>query len=258
LVVVSSKEERKKSLETVLWMAIWGCGLPACCCQPAVAGDVIYADLCGELSTHLAPKALFTQSSPVCEPLLQAFLFPSTLGEVTLHPLSQACVFIYSSCGKWVFPPSCGVSLPPPLLQAFPSWLLGVCCHSCLLQLSLFIYSSGKDSPPCPFWHSVRPTLFASCLYCSYCLLLSFSFFPGWGSVCPGGYAELAQGCLWEYRVLLSSPCGPRLPKMSGRWHLVVVLGPSWCLHLMWSGDAMHRLEVWRSQSFASSQWFFL
>jgi hypothetical protein len=23
-----------------------------------------------------------------------------------------------------------------------------------------------------------------------------FSFFPGWGLVCPGGYADLAQGCL--------------------------------------------------------------
>jgi hypothetical protein len=43
------------------------------------------------------------------------------------------------------------------------------------------------------------PTLFAMCLYCSYCLLLSFSFFHGWGLVHPGGYADLAQGCLWEY-----------------------------------------------------------
>jgi hypothetical protein len=77
-------------------MAIWGCGSPACCCEPAVAGGFIYADLRGELNTHLALQALFTQSSPVCELLLQAFPFPSTLGEVTLHPLSQAGVFIYS------------------------------------------------------------------------------------------------------------------------------------------------------------------
>jgi hypothetical protein len=33
-----------------------------------------------------------------------------------------------------------------------------------------------------------------------------FSFFPEWGLVCPGGYADLAQGCLWEYCVPLSSP----------------------------------------------------
>jgi hypothetical protein len=80
-VVFSSKvgREKKKSLETGLWMAICGCGLPAHCCQPAVAGGVIYADLLGELNTHLSLQALFTQSSPVCKPLLQAFPFPSTL-----------------------------------------------------------------------------------------------------------------------------------------------------------------------------------
>jgi hypothetical protein len=42
-----------------------------------------------------------------------------------------------------------------------------------------------------------------------------FSFFPGCESVCPRGYADLAQGCLWEYRVPLSSPCG-LLPKRPG------------------------------------------
>jgi hypothetical protein len=76
--------------------AICGCGFPAHCCQPAVAGRIIYADLRGELSTNLALQALFNQSSPVHDPLLQAFPFPSTLGEVTLHLLSQACVFVYS------------------------------------------------------------------------------------------------------------------------------------------------------------------
>jgi hypothetical protein len=45
----------------------------------------------------------------------------------------------------------------------------------------------------------VCPLLLPTCLYCFYCLLFSFSFFPWWRSVCPGGYAALAQGCLWEY-----------------------------------------------------------
>jgi hypothetical protein len=71
-------------------MAICGCGLPADCCQPAVAGGFIYADLWGELSTHLA---LFIQSSPMSYKLS---LFQAT-GEVTLHPLIQACMFVYSS-----------------------------------------------------------------------------------------------------------------------------------------------------------------
>jgi hypothetical protein len=30
-------------------------------------------------------------------------------------------------------------------------------------------------------------------------LISQFLFFPGWRSVCPGGYAALAQACLWEY-----------------------------------------------------------
>jgi hypothetical protein len=78
-------------------------------------------------------------------------------------------------------------------------------------------------------------------------------FFPGWRSVCPWGYADLAQGCLWAYRIPLSSPCGPRLPKPSGCWRLAAAWEPFWSVCLTWSGDAVLRLEVWRSQSFASS-----
>jgi hypothetical protein len=99
---------------------ICSCGLSARCCQPAVAGGIIYADLWGELNTHLALQALFTQSSPVHKPLLQAFPFPSTLGEMTLHPLSQACVFVYSSCGKWVFSPLLWSFPPSATLTSFP------------------------------------------------------------------------------------------------------------------------------------------
>jgi hypothetical protein len=77
---------------------------------------------------------------------------------------------------------------------------------------------------PHPLWHVS---------FCCYWLSFSFSFFPGWGSVCPGSYADLAQGCLWDYYVPLSSPCGPHLPKLSGCWHLVAAQEPSWFLHLM-------------------------
>jgi hypothetical protein len=214
------KKKKKKESGDSSENGICGCGLPAHCCQPAVAGGIIYADLWGELSTPLAPQALFTQSSPVREPLLQAFPFPSTLENVTLHSLSQACVFIYSSCGKWVFPLSCAVFLPPPLLQAFLLLITGWCCCSCQPPC-LFTAHVGSGSslfscevflplplsqafpllvagrmPPLPLEPlqppqlvylqfpspnlrlSVLPTLFATCLYCSYCLLLRFSFFP--------------------------------------------------------------------------------
>jgi hypothetical protein len=75
---------------------------------------------------HLALQALFTQSFPVSEPLLQAFPFPSTLGKVTVHPHSQACMFVYSSHGKWVFPPLLWIFPPSATLTSFPApgcWL---------------------------------------------------------------------------------------------------------------------------------------
>jgi hypothetical protein len=135
------------------------------------------------------------------------------------------------------------------------SWLLGVCRHFCLLQLACC-----EGFPlPISLWCPGCPALFATCLFVVIVYYsIVFSFFPEWGLVCPGGYADLAHGCLWEYCVPLSSPCGPRLPKPSGHCHLAAAQEHFWFLHLTWSGDAMRRLEVWRSQSFASSQWFFL
>jgi hypothetical protein len=97
---------------------------------------------------------------------------------------------------------SCGVFLPLPLSQAF---LLLVAGHAPpllpepLLPAQLVYLQFWKGFPSPNLRRSVCPTLFPMCLYCSYCLLVSFSFFPGWRSVCPGGYAALAQGCLWEY-----------------------------------------------------------
>jgi hypothetical protein len=89
--------------------------------------------------------------------------------------------------------------------------------HWSLSSQSRLVYLQSRQGVPSPsLQRSVRPTLFATCLYCSYCLLLSFSLFPRWRSVCPGGYVDLAQGCLWEYHILLSSTC-PHLPKPSGR-----------------------------------------
>jgi hypothetical protein len=72
----------------------------------------------------------------------------------------------------------------------------------------LFIYRSIRDCPSPPLWHSGCPTLFAVFFVVDYSVWVFFSFFPGWVSVCPGGYADLAQGCLWEYHVPLSSHGG--------------------------------------------------
>jgi hypothetical protein len=220
-VVLSSRvgtKTKKKESGDISESGICSCGLPACCCQPAVAGAVIYADLWGELSTHLAPQALFTWSSPEREPLLQAFPFPSTGKGDTAPALSglRVCLQLTWEVGLPPSPVECSSLHHSHKLPS--SWLLGM--HPCSCQ-SLsgqprLVYLQSREGFPSPnLQRSVHPTLFPVCLYCSYCLVLSFSFFPGWRSVCPGGYAALAQGCLWEYRVPLSSPC-PRLPRPSG------------------------------------------
>jgi hypothetical protein len=107
LVVLSSKvgdKEIKKESGDSSENVFCNCGLPAHCCQPAVAGGVIYADLWGELSTHLSLQALLLRFF-LCMSLCYKLSPFQALGKVTLHLCSQACIFIYSSCGRWVFPP---------------------------------------------------------------------------------------------------------------------------------------------------------
>jgi hypothetical protein len=85
---------------------------------------------------------------------------------------------------------SCGVFLPPPLSQASPLLVAGRAppLPPEPLQPTRLVYLQSRVGFPSPnLQRSVCPTLFPMCLYCSYCLLVSFSFFPRWRSVCPGG-----------------------------------------------------------------------
>jgi hypothetical protein len=213
-------------------------------------------------TSFLRPECLFTVhvgsgssalSCGVFLPLLllQAFLL-LIAGHVLL--LLPAGLFVYSSHGTWVFPPL--LCFPPSaIFTSFPTSGCWVCATAPALssqaRLVYLQFREGFLFPP--LQRSGCPTLIATCLYFSYCLLLSFSFFPGWGSVCPGGYADLALGFLWKYCIPLISPC-LHLPKPSGHGCLVA-RGPSWFLRLTWSGDSLLRLEVWRGQSFACSWW---
>jgi hypothetical protein len=65
------------------------------------------------------------------------------LGKVTLHPCFQACVFIYNSCRRWVFPPLLCSSPPTSACTSFPApayWAVLL-----LLPATMFVYSScGK------------------------------------------------------------------------------------------------------------------
>jgi hypothetical protein len=91
--------------------------------------------------------------------LLRVFLcasatsFPLSkhLRKLTLHPLSQACVFIYSSCGKWVFSPLLFSFPPTTTFTGFPApdyWAVLL-----LLPAAMFVYSSyGKWAFPSLLW----------------------------------------------------------------------------------------------------------
>jgi hypothetical protein len=208
--------------------------LPDSCSQPAVARGVIYADLRGELNTHLALQALFTQSSPVHEPLLQAFPFPSTLGEVTLHLLSLAWCLFTAHVGGGSSPLSCGVFLPPPLSQAFPLLVAG--CAPPLppepLWPTRLVYLHFQEGFPSPSgWHSVCPILFLRVFIVLIAYYLVSLFSPGGGQSVQGAILLWPRVVCGSTVVPLSSPC-PHLPKPSGHRQLAA-WGPSWFLCLM-------------------------
>jgi hypothetical protein len=115
----------------------------------------------------------------------------------------------------------------PPLLCSFPPTATFTSfpapgCWACAATPSFSGQLMRNFPSPPSVLRVPRPLCYIS--FCCYCLLFSFSFFPGWGSVSPGGYAALSQDCLWEYHILHSSPCGPCLPKMSGRCCLGALL----------------------------------
>jgi hypothetical protein len=62
------------------------------------------------------------------------------------------------------------------------SFLLGACppLPPEPLWPTRLVYLQSREGFPSPnLRHSVRPTLFPVCFYCSYWLLVSFCFFPG-------------------------------------------------------------------------------
>jgi hypothetical protein len=109
--------------------------------------------------------------------------------------LLPAAMFVYSSVRSGSSLLSCGVFLLLPHSQAFPLLVAGRTppFQPEPLRPTWLVYLQSWEGFPSPnLRHSVHPTLFPTCLYCSYCLLFSFSFFPGWRLVCAGGYAALA------------------------------------------------------------------
>jgi hypothetical protein len=88
--------------------------------------------------------------------------------------------------------------------------------HSCLLWPACLFTVHVRECPsPIPR-NSGCPTLFVFFFQLLINQFGFFSFFPGWVSVCPESYANLFQGCLWEYCMPLSSPGGLLLPSKLG------------------------------------------
>jgi hypothetical protein len=142
-------------------------------------------------------------------PLSQAFLLLIT-GRCCCS-CQPPCLFtVHVGSGSSLL--SCGVFLPQPLSQAFLLLVAG--CMPPLPPESLrpgrLVYLQSREGFPSPNLRcSVCPTLFPTCLYCSYCLLLSFSFFPG------GGWSVQGAMLLWPRLV-----CGSTMYRKA---HLVCV-----------------------------------
>jgi hypothetical protein len=132
-------------------------------------------------------------------------------------------------------------------------WLLDVCYCSCWLESvskqALLFSAQGA------LLFGVQGTL-PSLLHVFIVLIAYYSV-----SLFPLGGGRSVQGAMliWPRDV-----CGSTANRLD---HLVGIFpsclgmgslwpgGPSRFLRLMWSGDCLHRLEVWRGQNFASSRW---
>jgi hypothetical protein len=106
-----------------------------------------------------------------------------------------------------------------PLLQAFPSkMLLGGAAPPAFSGWLVYLqFTWGVPLPHSLKLRASHPLCYVSFFFqLLFIIQFFFSFFFLGGSVCPGGYADLSQNCLWEYHVPLSSPGGLLLPSRLG------------------------------------------
>jgi hypothetical protein len=142
-------------------------------------------------------------------------------------------MFVYSSHGKWVFPPLLWNFPPSATLTNFPALGWWACtpasAGASLVHLACLFTVPGRI----PFPQS--SALSAPHLLSSIVLIAYYSvshFFPRWRLVCPGGYVALAQGCLCEYRstakLNLSMSSQAIWAEVAGGWWLgLAAQGPS-------------------------------
>jgi hypothetical protein len=248
LVVVSSKEEREKesgdrSMNGYLRLPLTCPLLSVCCCWK------LYLCRSQEWAQHSPSPAGFVYLEFSCA-RATATRFPlskHTGGGDTAPAFSGLRVYLQ-------FPTPVEFSSHCHFYKLSHSWLLGVCCCSCLLWLAC----EGFPLPPSLALRAPYPLCYVSFLLLL--LIIQCFFFPFF----LGGCQSVQGAMLIWPRVV----CGSTMCRLA---HLVVCVfqaiwaptsgggtGATWFFCLTWSGDAMCRLEAWRSHTFASSWWFFL
>jgi hypothetical protein len=171
-------------------MAIWGCGSPARCCQPAVAAALLIADLRSELDTHLALQALFLRVLLGTTATVRSFpISKHTGGGCATPAFSSRRVYLQFT---WeVTPPPSPVEFSSHrhFYRLSRSWLLDGCPFFSLLIFDLMvsqcmptvgIHCSGLFNP---FHYSPLPLylplpIFNSCQYA--CLYPVRSYLMFW------------------------------------------------------------------------------
>jgi hypothetical protein len=115
----------------------------------------------------------------LCWSLCYNFPLLSTLGEVTLHLLSQACMFVYRSRGRWVFPLLLWSFPPSATLTSFPApgWWVHAPTPTFFSQARLVYlqFREGFPSPPSAL-RAPHPLCYVSLLFLL--LIIQFLFFP--------------------------------------------------------------------------------
>jgi hypothetical protein len=90
-------------------------------------------------------------------------------------------------------------------------------CRLCLLKVHM--ESSSLLLPP-SLVHSKHPAFCAACPFQFLAYYLLLFFFVGWGSVCPGSYADLSQGWLGMPHAAYLLTCWSVSLKQVWSWHL--------------------------------------
>jgi hypothetical protein len=162
------KGKKKRSLETALWMSIWGCSSPAIYCQPAAAAAGFTYCRSQEWALHSPSPAgfvylefswmhapfVFSSIQPYPPVAISVLFYLEFLSGGVCHTLaalghlllskytggggatlpSPVSLFIYSSCGGVPSPLSSGAFHMTAIVTSFPhSKVAGRGFHSCLL-----------------------------------------------------------------------------------------------------------------------------